>query len=73
VYIDSSRGVCLGISNTHVLSFNQMNPSITFSFSIALLPYHSTAYSALHYIVFYTDKKFQYFSLSNIVFLSLGK
>jgi hypothetical protein len=53
VYIDSSRvGVLLGLSDMYISDFSQINPPITYSFSITLLPYYSTVCSALHYINF---------------------
>jgi hypothetical protein len=55
---------------------------ITYSFFISILPYYSAAYSVLLYVILhsdgnivlysdvilYIDGKFQYFSLSNILF-----
>jgi hypothetical protein len=49
VYIDSLRGFTL-VFRTYISCFNQINPPITYSFSITLLPYYSTVYSALHCI-----------------------
>jgi hypothetical protein len=36
VYIDGLRGFCLSISDTYISYFNQINPPITYSFSITL-------------------------------------
>jgi hypothetical protein len=38
VYIDGSRGFHLSISDMHIYCYNQINASITHSFSITMLP-----------------------------------
>jgi hypothetical protein len=42
------KGVHLSISHMNTLYFNQINPAITYSFSVALLPYYLTAFSTFH-------------------------
>jgi hypothetical protein len=38
VYIDSSRGFLLGISDMYISCFNQINSSIPYYFSVTMLP-----------------------------------
>jgi hypothetical protein len=56
-------GVILRFHACAYLTLIRLSPSITYSFSITLIPYYSSAYSALCYIIFiYSQIVFQYSS-----------
>jgi hypothetical protein len=52
VNVDSPREFCPVTLGLYTSCFNQINPPVTYSFSITLLPYYSTAYNVVHYIKF---------------------
>jgi hypothetical protein len=73
VYIGSPRGFSLGTSCLLISYFNQMNPPITCSFSITMLPLNIQQLKAQYVILHsYIDRMFQYFSFSNIFFPTQG-
>jgi hypothetical protein len=66
VYINCSKGFCLGISYTLICQTSiRLISSIIYSFSIILFPYYSSAFSTFCYVVFiHICSAFQYYSLS---------
>jgi hypothetical protein len=71
VYFDCSRRGSPGISHMHMLYYSQISP-LYYSFSIAQLPYYSTAFSAFCYTTFITDAMcFSINSFSITLFSSL--
>jgi hypothetical protein len=52
VKVYSPRGFKLAISHKYISCCMQFNHHIAYSFYVTLLPYYSTAYSALHHLTF---------------------